>query len=80
MMLNLPVQLTTANSTITGAIDGVNRTFVLAGQTPTGQDLFWNGVFLTNGLDYVLSGNTVTLITTSIPSGTDIISARVWTS
>ena len=78
MTLNLPIQQTTANGSITGAINGSNRTFTLSGTQPTGMDFFWNGQFLTVGVDYSLSGNTITMLTGAAPSGADILTARIW--
>jgi hypothetical protein len=76
--LNLPVQQSTSGGSISGAVNGTNRTFTLSGVQPTGVDLFWNGVFQTNGIDYTWSANTLTMIS-GPPNTGDILTARVWT-
>lgn len=78
--LNLPDQQSTFDETLLGAIDGTNRTFLILGPQPTGLDLWLNGLFLTLGLDYTLTGNTITLITPTAPQVTDILTSEVWTS
>ncbi len=80
MTLNVPYQLTTRDFSILGLIDGTNRIFTLTGATALGMDLFWNGVFLTQGNDYVFSDNTITMITPTAPNGTDFLSAMVWSN
>ena len=53
------------NITPSGVIDGVNVTFTLP-HTPnpvSSLSLYLNGVFQTNGVDYSLSGNTITYVT-----------------
>ncbi len=79
MTPNMPVQLTSANGGITGALNGSNRTFVLTGISATSVEFFWNGLLMTPGLDYVRSGNTVTMIA-GPPNSADVVSAAVWTS
>ena len=78
LTLNLPVQQTTADGSISGAIDGSNRTYVLSGVQQKGMDLFWNGLMLTNGIDYSITNNTLTMLTATAPAVSDILSARVW--
>lgn len=65
-----------------GAIDGTNTTFTLA-NTPLGSSmlLFLNGLYMTPGFDYTLTGSTITF-TASVPQPGDslIASYRVDTS
>jgi large repetitive protein len=65
------------DETPSGAIDGVNQTFTLA-NTPTppaSLSLFFNGQLLVQGLDYTLSGATVTLTSYTPANGDDL---RAW--
>lgn len=59
----------------TGSIDGVNAAFVLsAAPSPVGSlTLFRNGVLQTAGVDYTLSGATVTFVAASIPQTGDAL-------
>lgn len=56
-----------ANETPSGTVDGLNDTFGLAG-TPTAGSLmlFINGAFLTQGVDYTVSGSTITFGTAPV--------------
>ena len=50
-----------------GTVNGVNQTFTLA-NTPSGSiDLYANGVLQKVGLDYTISGSTITFAGASIP-------------
>ena len=75
------LQVSTANGSITGTIDGVNRYFVIPSvSTISSIDWFWNGNYLTLGLDYTVAATTITMLGAVLPSGTDVLSARVWGS
>jgi hypothetical protein len=87
--LNLPVQFTTQNGSIQGALNGVNNVFTL--KTPnlvTGLMLFWNGGALTLGRDYnwtclqnSSAGPWVTMITTdggNYPQAGDYLTAEAF--
>jgi len=57
------------NDPMTGLVDGINRTFILA-QTPTLSGsllLFYNGVKQRDGSDFTISGNTVTFVVGNTP-------------
>jgi len=63
------------NETPTGAVNGINKTFVLS-QTPqpsTGLELYNNGLLMTQGVDYTLLGPIISFIIA--PSLGDIIRA-----
>lgn len=71
--------VTSTAGTISGAINGSNIIYTLVGFTNIASlDFAYNGTVLTQGIDYTLVGNVVTL-TTLIPSTTDVLRARVWT-
>lgn len=59
-----------------GIVDGVNNTFTLAG-TPQGSSmlLFRNGLYMTPGFDYNLTGSTVQFVTATIPQPGDQLTA-----
>ena len=61
--------------TAAGAINGVNRTFTLASTPTTTQvvQAFVNGVLMTAGQDYTLSGNTLTFGVASVPNSGDFV-------
>lgn len=63
--------------TVTGTIDGTNTAFTLvnAPSPPAGLVLFRNGVVQKNGLDYTISGNTVTFVTAATPQPADVLLA-----
>jgi|GEM_PF-320949 len=67
----------TDNETPAGAIDGVNRVFTLANvPAPVGSLMVYrNGALLTPGVDYVLTGTTVTLVPASTPLVGDTLRA-----
>jgi hypothetical protein len=59
-----------------GAINGVNAAFTLS-QTPSptaSLAVYLNGLLLTNGVDYTLSGAVITFITGLPPQSSDILS------
>jgi hypothetical protein len=61
--------------TPTGAINGVNTTFALS-QTPSPSaslTVFLNGLLMSVGVDYTLSGSTITFLTASVPHTGDIL-------
>jgi hypothetical protein len=69
---------TTNNGSITGAVDGTNQTFGI----PAGSNglwLFWNGLFQTEGFDYVRAGNNVTFLV-SIPQSGDVLTGQSFAS
>jgi hypothetical protein len=60
-----------------GAIDGVNKTYTLT-KYPVGGSLmyFVNGVYQTpGGVDYTLSGNTITRVTALIIGDSHVVAA-----
>lgn len=63
--------------TVAGTANGANATFTLT-QTPSpvaSLQLFRNGILESNGVDYTISGNTVTFASGSIPQSTDTMTA-----
>jgi hypothetical protein len=61
--------------TPTGATNGVNTTFTLS-QTPspsTSLAVFLNGLLMSAGVDYTLSGATITFLPASVPQSGDIL-------
>jgi hypothetical protein len=87
--LTTQVNSTSGNSTATsaaafidgespaGVINGSNATYTLAGTpSPAGSlAVFRNGLLQSSGIDYTLSGSTVTFLSGSIPRATDIVTA-----
>lgn len=69
----LPVTIVTGE-TPAGTIDGTNTTFTLAA-APTGLQLLDNGLGLSAGVDYNLSGNTITFVPAATPQPGDILAA-----
>lgn len=63
--------LSTTQGTITGAFDGVNKSFTLdtAPDTPTDLMVFLNGIYQVQGTDYTLAGSVVSLTVTPDPGG-----------
>ncbi len=60
-----------------GAMNGANSTYTLA-QTPNPVNsvaVYRNGLLQSPGVDYSLSGSTVTFMPTSIPRATDVVTA-----
>lgn len=87
--LNLGTRYTTLNGSISGMLDGVNNIFTinvpLLSNSATGATilitqvmLWWNGDFLTEGVDYTLQGSQITMTTHFFPSGSDILTAEVF--
>lgn len=66
----------TFSGTITGAVDGLNRTFVLPAGT-VGEMLFRNGILQTINKDYTRSGATVVFAQPPVPG--DILTAQAFT-
>jgi hypothetical protein len=64
--------------TPSGAIDGVNAVFTIAGTPSPAQslELFRNGLFLSVGIDYSLSANSITFFTGAVPQTGDLLVAR----
>jgi hypothetical protein len=63
--------------TPSGTLNGVNATFTLA-QTPapaSSLELYRNGLVQTVGVDYSLSGNTITFLTADIPGAGETLQA-----
>lgn len=59
-----------------GTVDGVNNSFTLA-STPSGSSLllYRNGIYMTPGVDYNLTANTVQFIAANIPQPLDKLTA-----
>lgn len=61
--------------TPTGTTNGVNNTFTLS-QTPNPSaslTVFLNGLLMSLGVDYTLSGSTITFLTASVPQSGDVL-------
>lgn len=87
--LNLPQQYTSAAETVTGIIDGVNRQFVVVVPVNPGSAtfatvlvtaviVFRNGLFMTDGVDYTIAGQTITFNIPQTPQVGDILTAQVF--
>ena len=74
---NSPVQYSTSNGTIVGAVNGINSVFVINVGTVS-YTVFVNGVFQTAGVDYNMLGNQFTFTSGSIPQPGSIVSANVY--
>jgi hypothetical protein len=62
----------------TGIINGLNPTFLLA-FTPspvTSVEVFHNGILMERGLDYTITGSTITFVTAAVPQVGDIVLAN----
>lgn len=68
------------DSTITGAIDGSNDTFVITGGFAAlrSHRIFLNGISLEENLGYTISGVTITFATGYIPHTGDTVAADIW--
>jgi len=74
-----PVQFTTNNGTITGAIDGLNAVFYLSYPVAVLDDLTVNGIRMTQGADYAFGANVITFFPSAIPTDPSaIITASGW--
>lgn len=67
-----PQQLTTANGTIQGSLDGVNSLFQWQIYFPLIQ-VYRNGVRLTNGVDYGAGSTAIAFLAGAVPVAGDII-------
>ena len=76
--MNTPVQFSTANGTIVGTLDGVNRIFWLTIGGVKGMSVAWNGVTQTPNVDYTALNNQITFAVSSIPQPSDIITADAY--
>jgi hypothetical protein len=65
-----------------GLVNGSNTVFSLAGQPSPALslELFRNGVYLTQGVDYSLSANSITMLSGATPATGDILTARYRTA
>jgi hypothetical protein len=62
--------------TPTGALDGVNATFALPSAPSAGSLYVWrNGLLMSPGVDYVLSGSSISFVSGAIPQPGDILRA-----
>ena len=73
---SLPVQLTSANGTIVGNIDGVNAVFFLNTGSVLAFQIFKNGVLQTAGLQYAALNTMVTFLPGSVPQSGDVLTAE----
>jgi hypothetical protein len=73
---NVPVEFSTANATIVGAVDGVNLVFVLILGGVQHMEVSRNGVLQTVGVDYTSINNQITFVLASVPQIGDIITAE----
>ena len=87
--INAPLQFTSANGSIAGALDGVNNVFTLVtGYLVTGIMVWWNGGFLSEGQDFnwtclenSSAGPWITTITTNggnYPQPGDMLTAQAF--
>ncbi len=72
-----PAQFSSALSTITGTIDGLNATFYLS-YPVTSANVYRNGILLTNTVDYTFAANQIVFVTGQIPAVGDIITVEGW--
>lgn len=61
-----------------GTKDGVNDTFTLSTANYRTVDVRWNGVTLSGGVGYVVSGATLTMSAGYIPQSTDVFEVRLY--
>lgn len=59
-----------------GAVDGLNTTFTCASATPQGLEVFRNGIRENVGVDYLVSGGTVTFLAVAIPQTGDLLKVK----
>lgn len=86
---NLPTLYNSGNGGITGTMNGVNNVFLVAVPLNDGTglpvlitqvQLWWNGLAMTQGIDYALSGNTITMMAGQYPNPGDILTTEVFFS
>lgn len=87
-VLNIGVQMSTADGSITGVMNGVNNVFTLTvpltelgngSYVPvTAVIVYWNGLEMTAGVDYMFSVPVVTFMAGQYPSAGDVVSAKVF--
>ncbi|HML15470.1 MAG TPA: hypothetical protein VK419_00530 [Bryobacteraceae bacterium] len=65
------------DETPSGAINGSNTSFTLvnAPSPPASLSLYLNGLLMTQGIDYTLSGNAISFLTASTPQSGDLLVA-----
>lgn len=73
---SIPVQLTSANGTIVGNIDGLNSVFFLNTGSVLGFQIARNGVLQTAGLQYIALNTMITFLPGSIPQPGDLLTAE----
>jgi hypothetical protein len=68
--------------TPSGAINGSNTVFGLSSQPSPALslELYRNGIYLTQGVDYNLSANSITMLSGAVPSTGDVLTARYRTA
>ena len=72
---NVPLQFSSANGTIVGAIDGANATFWLT-LGVLSFSLFRNGILQSLNIDYTALGNQFTFVAGNLPQPGDILTAE----
>ena len=75
---NVPVQFSTQNGTIVGAVDGANPLFFLTVGGVVTMIVYRNGVMQTFGADYTSVNNQISFLTLSIPQIGDIVTAEAY--
>lgn len=59
-----------------GVVDGLNTTFTCAFAAPQGLEVFRNGIRENQGVDYLVSGGTVTFLAVAIPQAGDLLKVK----
>lgn len=72
-----PAQFSTANSTITGTLDGVNATFYLTYPVSTA-NIYRNGILMTQPGDVTFAHNQMIFQAGQIPTAGDTLTAEGW--
>lgn len=72
-----PAQFSTANSTITGTLDGVNATFYLTYPVSTA-NIYRNGILMTQPSDVTFAHNQMIFQAGQIPTAGDTLTAEGW--
>ena len=75
---NVPVQLSSANGGIIGAINGTNLDFYLNTSSVYAFSLYRNGVLQTLGVDYTALNTMITFLLASAPQTGDILTAEAY--